>query len=530
MDSIEIIVGTYENVVLGFKTIPPKSGKTTHSLETSFTDDSHGGALRCLSVSASGILASSSTDDTVRLLSLKKRRDIGGLFQHSGTVNCILFYSQGFMFTASDDGTICMWKSKNWEVLKALKAHKAKVLSVTIHPSGKLALSVGSDRSLITWDLLTGKCAFQRKINQVAETIHFSPSGDHYILQYPQKLEICAIKDTKTVNEIPTEWRINSLALLKQKYVLVGGEDRHVIVVDLFSGDVVLSIDVAGGAEEFNSRIKGIHIVEEEANKSLILVGTAAGAVKGFQLDLSKGKRTSQLVLSHETGVRLTCITAYRPQSHTQATVSSDKPNKIPKKKPSEEVQGDGDDSSEDEEESEEEEPPMKKKKKAQNGKTEKLKKSVKSQKEASDDESSEEEEESEEELETEEEDMESDDEEIENNEEAGLESYDEVESEEEEEDTEDEEEESEEEEVESEEEKPPVKKKKNVLNGKKGKHKKKSEDEKESEEEQPPKKKNRNLQNGKKEKQISSPMLHTKKQKSKKSPLVSSPETVVTK
>lgn len=43
---------------------------------------------------------------------------------------------------------------------------RAHVVAVAVHPSGKLGLSVGSDRSLLTWDLLTGKLAFHRKITE----------------------------------------------------------------------------------------------------------------------------------------------------------------------------------------------------------------------------------------------------------------------------------------------------------------------------------------------------------------------------
>ena len=37
-----------------------------------------------------------------------------------------------------------------------------------------------------------------------------------------------------------------------------------------------------------HSRVKGIQVLEEEANRCLILIGTAAGTVQGYQLDLSK--------------------------------------------------------------------------------------------------------------------------------------------------------------------------------------------------------------------------------------------------
>jgi len=91
MENIEIIIGTYENIVLGFKTtrnvskeLENESSEKCYSLDTSFTDDNHRGALRCLAVSPSGVLVSCSTDDSIRLHSLHRRKEIGGCFSIQG--------------------------------------------------------------------------------------------------------------------------------------------------------------------------------------------------------------------------------------------------------------------------------------------------------------------------------------------------------------------------------------------------------------------------------------------------------------
>ncbi|XP_012938307.1 p21-activated protein kinase-interacting protein 1-like isoform X2 [Aplysia californica] len=318
MESIEIIVGTYENMVLGFRTVQSVANNNC-TLETSFTDDAHRGALRCLSVSSNGILASSSTDDSVRLHSLKRRKEIGGVFQHTGTVNCLTFYGKGYMFSASEDGTICMWKSKNWELLRTLKGHKAKVMTVGIHPTGKLGFSAGSDKSLLTWDLLTGKLAFQRKLQDVALSIFFTPSGDRYVLQFDRRIEICDIEDTKTVNVMTMDWRINCLVLVKQDFLVVGGEDRHVQVLNLTSGKTVLTLDSADqGQSDFHGRVKSVQVLEENENSALVFIGTAQGHIKAFKVDLTEGSEEAELVLSYDAGVRLTCMAVYRPGSDTQ--------------------------------------------------------------------------------------------------------------------------------------------------------------------------------------------------------------------
>lgn len=66
-----------------------------------------------------------------------------------GPVPCLELYAPpgavqaSHMFTGSSDGAICVWQAGgDWEHLKIMRGHKASVNSISVHPSGKLALSV----------------------------------------------------------------------------------------------------------------------------------------------------------------------------------------------------------------------------------------------------------------------------------------------------------------------------------------------------------------------------------------------------
>ncbi|XP_059159104.1 p21-activated protein kinase-interacting protein 1-like isoform X1 [Physella acuta] len=311
MEDLEIIIGTYENLILGYKVIRNISGNGSYSLETSFTDDSHRGALRCMSVSSSGVLASSSTDDSIRLHNLRKRKDVGGLFEHSGTVNCLTFFGHNHMFSASEDGTICMWKSKGWEMLRTLKGHKSHVMAIAVHSSGKLGLSVGVDKSFLTWDLVTGKLAFQRKLKEVAQNIFFTSSGGHYVLIYQKKIEVCSLENTKIVQEININWRINTVCFIQGDIMAVGGDDSKVLVVDVMSGKTLLTLDCTGPKEEkFTSRVKCICAVSC-MESTILTIGMANGNIKVFKLLLQEGEEEFENIFFYETKVRLTCLAVF---------------------------------------------------------------------------------------------------------------------------------------------------------------------------------------------------------------------------
>ncbi|KAK7823674.1 hypothetical protein U0070_003326 [Myodes glareolus] len=70
------------------------------------------------------------------------------LANSQGTVTCLKFYGSRHLISGAEDGLICVWDAKKWECLKSIKAHKGHVTFLSIHPSGKLALSVGTDKTL----------------------------------------------------------------------------------------------------------------------------------------------------------------------------------------------------------------------------------------------------------------------------------------------------------------------------------------------------------------------------------------------
>ena len=60
---------------------------------------------------------------------------------------------------------------------KTLVKHSAGVTDVSVHPSGKLALSVAKDRKLITWNLIKGRTAYVTNLGQIADVVRWSPDG-----------------------------------------------------------------------------------------------------------------------------------------------------------------------------------------------------------------------------------------------------------------------------------------------------------------------------------------------------------------
>lgn len=83
-----------------------------------------------------------------------------------GSITELHFPSRSHLISASEDGTIAIFHARDWVVLRVLKGHKGRVNSVGIHPSGKVALSVGADKALRMWDLMRGKGSASMKLGK----------------------------------------------------------------------------------------------------------------------------------------------------------------------------------------------------------------------------------------------------------------------------------------------------------------------------------------------------------------------------
>lgn len=85
-----------------------------------------------------------------------------------GSITYLQFLSRSHLLSASEDGTLCLFHARDWTVLRTLKGHKGRVNSVAVHPSGKVALSVGQDRTLRMWDMMRGKGSASTKLGKGA--------------------------------------------------------------------------------------------------------------------------------------------------------------------------------------------------------------------------------------------------------------------------------------------------------------------------------------------------------------------------
>ncbi|GAM25939.1 hypothetical protein SAMD00019534_091140, partial [Acytostelium subglobosum LB1] len=300
-----LTIGCYEHSILGYEALlmadHPELGNPDEMevlLQQVFAYAAHSGCVKAVGTTADGeFLVSSSTDETMRVYRLSKREEFGTLSKHEGWINAIQFFGSSHMLAASRDHTLSVWRVADWECLKTLKGHKDIVNSLSIHPSGKAALSVGKDRRLFLWDLMRGVAANYNKLPKEGLIVQWSPTGNHYSVVYADRVAIYTT-DAKELHSFEFKQPVLTMKYYDDDILMVGGEDKLITLLDYKNGKVIKQL------EGNSARVKGLEVLRFDSVKKPYVVSISSdGNVVVWNID------TELPVGMAETGARLTCIT-----------------------------------------------------------------------------------------------------------------------------------------------------------------------------------------------------------------------------
>ncbi|CAE6468432.1 unnamed protein product [Rhizoctonia solani] len=330
--TFKIVVGTYEKLLYGLEghvvDEPESKDKFSITLTPIFIFPAHVACVRAVAASPQGgkWLATGSTDEIVKVWDLRRRKEVGGLVQHQGSITRLSFPSRSHLLSASEDGTLALFSTRDWALLRTLKGHKGKVNDVSMHPSGKLALSVGKDRTLRMWDMMRGKGSASTKLGKEGELVRWSVSGKMFVVQAGSTLEIFQT-DMTLLHTITHASRVHDVKFWtmddkgSQEFLLVAGEDNLVTVYQI--SDEERSSRMIAKFEGHTNRVKALDVLQltnpGSKDQKINLMSSASSDGIIFIYDLSQIPRNSNTedsvpqlkpITSYDTkGSRLVCLT-----------------------------------------------------------------------------------------------------------------------------------------------------------------------------------------------------------------------------
>jgi WD40 repeat protein len=179
------------------------------------------------------------------LINSKEQSEYGQLFEHQGLVNCLEFLGDRYLLSGASDGEICVWNVSDWSCAKTMRGHGKAVTDLSIHPSGKVALSVGDDKTVRLWDLMSGQLAATIRRKKPAALIQWSPSGKAYavvsdppgptFIEHTQVAIFSAAGDMTHAFTHGT--KVLSLVFITEKRFITGCEDGSFQIWDMDVSD-----------------------------------------------------------------------------------------------------------------------------------------------------------------------------------------------------------------------------------------------------------------------------------------------------
>lgn len=318
---MEVVIGTYEEFLVGYQLIKKKSGNFT--LKQSFTNHAHCGSIRSIAAT-NKYFVSGSIDESIHIINIKHRVDAGTLISHRGTITALEFLRSAYLFSASDDGNICIWNTKKkWECEKILRGHKDSVSSLSIHSSGKLLLSVSKDKTLRTWNLIKGRCAYIVNLKNVANQVIWSPSCIYFGVVFDNQIDIYDIASGSVLHSISKSTfdnkRFNKIIFLDDNIVTVCGDSNEILIYDHKNKKTIINFSA------HENRIKDFVYVDpkrisseaettEDSIRWLVTV-SSDGWIKIWSLDISNLSEEPKLVTSVNSTCRPTCLAVWTEKS-----------------------------------------------------------------------------------------------------------------------------------------------------------------------------------------------------------------------
>jgi WD40 repeat protein len=165
-------------------------------------------------------------DEMLRVYEIEKKLELGSLLESQGSINAI-DSTPTHVICGNDQGKVTIWRTKDWSLLHSMKGHKKAVTGLSLHPSQRMALSVGRDNRLYLWNLITGRPAFKHKLKTSVEEVAWSPCGEFFAISSFRNILYYNIHSNikEEYTELKCDKQLTSICFIKEaKFIACSGK------------------------------------------------------------------------------------------------------------------------------------------------------------------------------------------------------------------------------------------------------------------------------------------------------------------
>ncbi|OQS02852.1 p21-activated protein kinase-interacting protein, partial [Thraustotheca clavata] len=279
-----IVAGTYEGMLYGWEASMEELLAKKAKLKMVYGYPAHVECIKSIAMMMENdgkTLLTGSTDEMIKIYNVKRKVEVGILMQHKGAVTCLEYYGKSHVLSGSADNTICIWRTSDWNCVHILGGHKGPINSIAVHPSGKLAFSVARDKTLRMWNLVKGRSAYIRRLDQEASIVFLSNDGNRYGLVMGRDVSLFGAANADLLAVLEHKKKVNTAAFATNDIVLCGLDDGS-FYIHKASGGVIAEIRHS----MLDARIRCMEIVAKPDDSKLpfFVLATSKGIVQVWDL------------------------------------------------------------------------------------------------------------------------------------------------------------------------------------------------------------------------------------------------------
>jgi len=258
---------------------------TTHVQEVGLlhTFIGHSGSVNSVAFSPDGmLLASGSSDSTIKLWNVESGQLVRTITGHAGIVRSVAFSPDGILLASgSTDKTTKLWEVESGRLIRTIAGHTGSVASIAFSPDGILLASGSSDNTVKLSEVPTGQTVRSLKGDWIS-SIAFSPDGQLIAVPNFCDVKLCDVSTSREVRTLTPEskhWGVGSIQAISfspNGDLLVSAMSSILRLWDLSNGREVAV---------FSDHSDTVRSVVFSPDSSLLVSGSSDDTIKLWNVD-----------------------------------------------------------------------------------------------------------------------------------------------------------------------------------------------------------------------------------------------------
>ncbi|KAK4524612.1 hypothetical protein GAYE_SCF04G2513 [Galdieria yellowstonensis] len=241
-DDDHLVIGSSQGFVIGYDAKNIESVDFSCTLRYAYP--AHEKSIRCIAGSYPTV-ATASADESIKVYQLDQLQELETLYEYDAPVFAVDMLPQVGLLSGGEDGQVLYYRYGQWSKPKRWKGHVRSVHSVSLHPSGKIGLTVARDKSLKLWKT-NGECVTSLELGEEAFTVQWIQDGSGWLIATQNSFSVHSLQ-----NGLVQEWkyptRLVCICALSDSIFVVGGMDGYVRLYKIGENKPIQTYQVEGG-------------------------------------------------------------------------------------------------------------------------------------------------------------------------------------------------------------------------------------------------------------------------------------------